>query len=67
MNIFEVILGFFIAFILKDFYDIFLRPYIIKGLSKYKISIERKEVIYGKENTTKGNYEATDNLENHRI
>jgi hypothetical protein len=66
MNIFEIILGFFIAFILKDFYDIFFRPFIILGLSKYKISVTRKEVIYGKENNTKRNYETTENMENNR-
>jgi hypothetical protein len=67
MNIFEIITGFFIAFILKDFYDIFFRPFIIKGLSKYRISIEKKEVIiYGEKNTTKGDYEGSEKLENYR-
>ena len=66
MNIFEIILGFFIAFILKDFYDIFFRPLIISGLSKYKISVTKQEVFYGKENTTKGDYESSEKLEKNR-
>lgn len=42
MNMFEMFISFLLAFIVKDFYDIFLRNPIISLLSKYKILITPK-------------------------
>jgi hypothetical protein len=42
MNTFEIFISFLLAFIVKDFYDIFLRNPIISLLSKYKILITPK-------------------------
>ena len=36
MNAFDTFLGFLFAFIIKDFYDIFIRSHIIKVLHKSK-------------------------------
>lgn len=41
MNFFEVLSGVLIALIIKDFYDIFIRSYIISMLSNYKILITK--------------------------
>lgn len=43
MDIIEAFLGFLLAFIVKDFYDIFLRNPVLSALSKYKILITPKK------------------------
>lgn len=41
MNFFEVLSGVLVALIIKDFYDIFIRSYIVSVLSNYKILITK--------------------------
>lgn len=41
MNFFEVLSGVLIALIIKDFYDIFIRSYIVSVLSNYRILITK--------------------------
>lgn len=43
MNVFEVLSGVLIALIIKDFYDIFIRSYIISVLSNYHILITKRK------------------------
>lgn len=41
MNIIDIFIGVLLSFIAKDFYDIFIKSFIISWLSKYKILITK--------------------------
>jgi|GEM_PF-5752794 len=43
MNFFEVLSGVLVALIIKDFYDIFIRNYIVSVLSNYHILITKRK------------------------
>jgi len=43
MNFVEAFLGFFLAFIAHDFYEVFFQSKIRKHLSKYKVIIEKEK------------------------
>lgn len=59
MNTFEIFISFLLAFIVKDFYDIFLRNPIISLLSKYKILITPKNKKRWKNGNKTNNLETT--------
>jgi hypothetical protein len=41
MNIIDIFIGVFLSFIAKDFYDIFIKSFIVSWLSNYKILITK--------------------------
>jgi len=43
MNFIEVLSGVLVALIIKDFYDIFIRSYIVSVLSNYHILITKRK------------------------
>jgi len=45
MDFFEIFFGFLLAFIVKDFYDIFFQNPIRRILSSYKIIIKSKDSL----------------------
>ena len=53
LDILKLFLSFLFAFIVKDFYDIFIQSHIKLWLSKYKILITKNEVIENVKTKTK--------------